>query len=334
MGFDVAGLGNALVDALVVVDDEALLAEFGLIRGTMHPVGHDQWQRVYERIRRHKVTFDSGGSCANSIATVGLLGASAIYCGQVGDDQMGRMYASRMTDACGTHALRFTPDESTGKCLSIISTKDAERTMLTDLGAAISLPSLGDFADVLKTTKIAHFTGYTLLGGPMQEIAMSAMETAFMAGARVSLDAADPFVVTAVKDLLWRLLERYTDIVFLNAEEARVLTGSEPEPAITEIAERGGLSTVVVKLGAEGSLVLHQGDLHRIAAHRVQAIDTTGAGDAYAGGFLFGQVKGWDAKRSGDFASAVAALTVSQVGAVAKDRSVLATLLDREKASA
>jgi sugar/nucleoside kinase (ribokinase family) len=328
MTWDLAGIGNALVDALVVVDDDAVLQELGLVRGTMHLVDHEQWMAAYEHVRKHKVAFDSGGSGANSLATAGLLGARALYCGQVGDDQMGHMYAKKIEEACGAHALRFTGDRATGKCLAIISATDAERTMLTDLGAATELPALGDFEHALRTAKITHFTGYELLGGPMRDVVLKAMQVVSESGNRVSFDAADPFVVVAIRDLVWQVLQDHADIVFLNAEEARALTDDAPEQAIHTIARKADIRTVVVKLGGRGSLVLHDGELHEIAVRRVKAVDTTGAGDAYAGGFLYGVLQGWNAGECGRLASAVASLTVSQVGAVVKDRVALAALLD------
>lgn len=323
MAWDVAGLGNALMDALVVVDDDDLVEDLGLVRGTMHPVDHERWQAIYEKVRSHKVTFDSGGSCANAIATVGRLGGRALYCGQVGDDQMGKLYASLMESACGVHALRFTRANATGKCLSIISKRDAERTMLTDLGAAVSLSELGDFAHEIDRARITHFTGYTLLDGPMRQVVLEAMHRARAAGGWVSIDAADPFVVVQVRDLLWNLIETHADIVFLNADEARGLTGLEPEDAIVDIAARS-VKTVVVKLGGRGSLVHHDGQLHRISVRKVHAIDTTGAGDSYAGAFLYGLTRGWDAARCGHLASWVAGLAVAQIGATVKDAAALA----------
>lgn len=323
MPWDVAGLGNALMDALVVVDDDSVLTELGLTRGTMHPVDHAAWQSAYERIKHLHVTFDSGGSCANTIATVGRLGGRALYCGQVGDDQMGHLYASRITEACGGHALHFSRTENTGKCLSIISRADAERTMLTDLGAAVRIEGLGKFADDLRDARYCHFTGYTLLPGPMQAVALEGMRIAHAAGAAVSFDAADPFVVAAVRDLIWQVLEDYASIVFLNADEARQLTGEEPEAAVEIIANRARLDTVVVKLGSRGSLVRHRGETVHVGIRKVKAIDTTGAGDAYAGGFLFGLSQGWDALRCGQLGASVAALAVSQIGAVVRDGGLL-----------
>jgi sugar/nucleoside kinase (ribokinase family) len=332
MEWDLAGLGNALVDALVIVDDDNVLHELGLIRGTMHPVDHDKWMAAYERLREHKVVFESGGSCANTVATVGLLGAHAICSGQVGDDQMGHMYAKKLEEACGSHALLFTADRPTGKCLSIISASDAERTMLTDLGAAIEMPTLGAFDRALQSTRWAHFTGYELLGGKMRETVTDAIALAKKSGAKISFDAADPFVVRAIRDQVWSILTEYADLVFLNAEEARALTEDSPENAIHTIAARANIATVVVKLGSRGSLVLHHGELHEIGVNRIKAVDTTGAGDAYAGGFLYGMINGWSPADCGRLASAVAALTVGQIGAVVKDRSALARVLNEIRA--
>ncbi|HHO52145.1 MAG TPA: adenosine kinase [Deltaproteobacteria bacterium] len=328
MRWDVTGIGNALMDALVVLPDDALLEELGLIRGTMHPVDHDRWQEIYERIREHDVVFHSGGSCANTIATVGRLRGRAIYRGQVGDDQLGRLYGGLLEKSCGGHALRFAPGLPTGKCLSIISERDAERTMLTDLGAAVSLPDLGDFADALQQTKIAHFTGYTLLDGPMRPVVLEAMRVAGQAGARVSLDAADPFVVHGIRDVLIDTLREHTQIVFLNAEEARALTQlEEPEASCRFLANELGIRTAVVKLGARGSVVLDQGTLYQVPVYPVEARDSTGAGDAYAGGFLHGLSQGWPIERCGRLASAVAGLVVAQIGAVIQDLDALHDVL-------
>lgn len=325
MSWDIAGIGNALMDALVMIDDDAVLDQLGLTKGTMHPVSHERWQEVYEQLRDHGVTFDSGGSCANTIATAGRLGCHALYYGQVGDDQMGKLYASLMEKATGGHALRFSKAAATGKCLSVISRSDAERTMLTDLGAAVGLDSLSDdFQSALRSTRIAHFTGYTLLPGPGQAVVTGAMKVAREAGALVSLDAADPFVVDLVRDLFWDVLRLHTDLVFLNEEEAKHLTGKSAEEAVDIIAEQAHVRTVVVKLGKRGSIVRHGDKRVEIAAHIVDAIDTTGAGDAYAGGFLTGMARDWPIERCGKLASHVAALTVAQVGATVKDADALA----------
>jgi sugar/nucleoside kinase (ribokinase family) len=330
MNFDIAGLGNALMDVLVVVDDDTVFPKLGLTRGTMHPMSDAEWRKIYSHFESDQMQIESGGSCANTIATAGRFGAKTIYCGQVGQDEMGQLYAERIGAACGGHALRFTEEHPTGKCLSLVSASDAERTMVTDLGAATCLDDIRPYLKILENTKIAHFTGYTFLDSPMQKVALEAIHHAKAAGGVISLDAADPFVVHASKDLLWELLEQYADIFLLNAEEAKALTGASPEEAPHVIASRSSTRTVVVKLGSAGSIILHEGELTRVGAHRVKAIDTTGAGDAYAGGFLYGLSRGWDIRRSGDLASRVAAMTVAQLGAVVKDNQSLRRLISPE----
>lgn len=320
--FDVAGLGNALVDALVRIDDDALLTELSLTRGHMHPVNHEEWEWAFARVEHLGAAIHSGGSCANTVATMGLLGARALYCGQIGDDALGRLYAESMTQACGQHALRVTAQAPTGKVLSIISGVDAERTMLTDLAAAVQLPDLGDFAAQIARSRLLHVTGYLLLGEPMRTRALEAIQIARAHGVPVSLDAADPFVVETVGELMWETLAQSADIVFLNAEEASTLCKTSPQEALEKVA--AVVDTVVVKLGREGSLVRHRGADHRAGVHRVHAIDTTGAGDAYAAGFLYGLLQGWSPSRCADLGSRVAAMAVSQVGAVVRDRQRLA----------
>ncbi|MFT7519308.1 MAG: sugar/nucleoside kinase (ribokinase family) [Kiritimatiellia bacterium] len=327
MSYDVAGLGNALMDALVVVEDEGIIGHLELNRGTSHLVNHESWEEAYNAVRQLKVTFDSGGSCANTIATIGLLGGKAIFCGQVGDDQMGKMYASKLTDACGSHALRMTDAIPTGKCLSIIAASDAERTMVTDLGANVVLNDISGFHATMANSKVAHFEGYMLLGPGTRAMVIEGMGHTRAGGGLVSLDVSDPFVVAAITDSLKAILREHVDIVFLNEEEAKALANQPADEAVHTIAKELGVATVIVKLGKRGSLVLDHGELYTIGIREVEAVDTTGAGDAYAGGFLFGLTQGWPASRSGELAAAVSALTVSQIGAVVKDRIALSKVL-------
>jgi sugar/nucleoside kinase (ribokinase family) len=171
---------------------------------------------------------------------------------------------------------------------------------------------------------VAHFEGYTLLDGPMRQVVLEGMQVAHSAGARVSLDVSDPFVVVQTRDLLLSMAEQWVSVLFLNAEEARMLEPDvPPDEACERIAARYGVATVAVKLGARGSVVSDQGRRVEIDAVPVHAVDTTGAGDAYAGGYLFGLARGWPAERCGQLASAVASLAVGQMGAVVKDAARL-----------
>jgi sugar/nucleoside kinase (ribokinase family) len=323
---DVTGVGNALVDALVRIEDDSVLDRLGVVRGRMKPCDHAEWERAYEAVRGdHHVEIQSGGSCANALATLGFLGATTRFCGQVGDDQMGALYRQRIEEACGEHAIRVTGEHATGKCLAVISGPDAERTMFTDLGAATLLPSLGDFDAVIRASKVLHLEGYLFLGEPMRSRAFEAMAIAETHGVEVSVDLSDPFVVATVRDLMWSVCAEHADIVFLNAEEAELLCGGTAEKALAALAEV--CDTVALKLGAQGSIV-SQGDRSwAIDPQRVRAVDTTGAGDGYAGAYLYGRLRGWDPGDAGRLASRVAAATVSQMGAVVRDRAHLADMV-------
>lgn len=316
MSYDVAGLGNALVDALVRIPDDGILQRFELNKGLMHPVDHARWHEIYDALQTLGVEVHTGGSCANTIAALAMMGARCVYAGQVGEDQFGRLYAERMTEACGQHALRFDRAHNTGKCLSIISA-DAERTMLTDLGAAVLLPEIGDFADTIRHSRLFHATGYLFLGGPVAEASWGALDVARAAGVPVSVDVADPFVVATVKEDMWRVLRDYAQVAFLNADEATALTDLPPAEAVHRVSEV--VPTVVVKMGGRGSLIKHHGTVTEVGIHRVEALDTTGAGDAYAAGFLYGWLHDWPMARAGDLGARIASMTVGQVGAVVRD---------------
>lgn len=320
--FDIAGLGNALVDALVRMDESALLAETGLPRGEMTPVDHATWVDVHDKVKGFGVDVQSGGSCANTIAALGLMGSRAIYRGQVGRDELGELYARSMQEACGQHALRWTDEHPTGKCLSIISTKDAERTLITDLGGAILMPGLDEFEDIIRHSRLLHLTGYLVLGEPMASRANEAIAVAKAAGVPISLDVADPFVVRTVRDQMWEIVRDHADMVFLNEEEARALCDTEPEVALHQISEH--VQTVVLKLGSRGSLIKHAGKLYPVSVVPIEAVDTTGAGDSFAAGYLYGYLNGWSPDRSAALGSRIAALTVGQLGAVVRDRALLA----------
>ena len=325
MEMDVAGLGNALVDALVRIDDDAVLEQLALTRGQMHPVDHSRWSEIFEQLKGLGVEVHPGGSCANTIATLALLGTRSVLCGQVGDDEFGRNYAGQLDALCGANALRRSPIGNTGKCLSIISVSDAERTLVTDLGAATGLEGVADFRAWIESSRLLHVTGYLFLGGPMAKTAWEAMDIARDAGVPISVDVADPFVITSVKDDIWRALDEYADLAFLNEEEAYALTGERGPEALVSVAN--AVHTPVVKLGAKGSLILEEREIIHVGIHPATAVDTTGAGDTYAAGFIHGWLRGWPLTHCADLGARLAALTVAQVGAVCRDREAIASAL-------
>lgn len=324
MAYDVVGLGNAIMDALVKIEDDSLLASLGLVRGQMHPVDDARWVDVLGKVRHLGVEFHSGGSCANTVATIGLCGGNVIYGGQVGADEFGARYAKSLEASCGRHALAVDPVLPTGKCLSLISVKDGERTMLTDLGAAIHLDGLGVVKEHIARARLFHTTGYKFLGGAMRETAFAAVQTAEANDVPISFDVADPFVARTIGADVEALIKDHVSIAFMNREEAEILTGKPVGEALDGLADWA--ETVVVKLGGQGSVVLHGGQRHAIPVFPVKVADTTGAGDTYAGGYLYGWLRGLSPSACGELGSRMAALTVGQVGAVVRDRERIAAV--------
>jgi sugar/nucleoside kinase (ribokinase family) len=326
MSVDVFGLGNALVDALVVLDERDLLREHDLDRGTMHLVDDGRWHRVYAGVPEEQVAIHPGGSCANSVSTVARLGGAATFCGLVGTDDLADRYDRGLAETLGDHHLRRRPGAPTGKCLSLVSDDDAERTMVTDLGTAMELRPDELPLEAVAGADWLHITGYLFTGGAMGDAAMAALAHAKEVGTRISFDLGDTFVIDHFRPAVDRVIDEYADVVFMNLEEGRALAGADPEQCLDALGERA--DTVVLKLGKRGSLIKHAGGVVPIEARRVEAVDTTGAGDSYAGGFLYGLVRGWPLETCGALASAVAALTVSQMGGVVRDADALIALRD------
>jgi sugar/nucleoside kinase (ribokinase family) len=327
MAWDVFGLGNALVDALVVLDDQPVVQRHDLHRGTMHLVNDARWQGVYSEVDRDAVQLHPGGSCANTVSTIAHLGGNSTFCGLVGKDDLGATYGDRMSEILGGHHLVWRDEMPTGKCLSLISDADAERTMLTDLGASMHLEPTEVPLDAVEAANWLHITGYLFTGGRMGDAAMAALETALQAGTHISIDVGDTFVIDHAREAVDQVFQRYANLVFMNAEEGRAIGHGNPMRALMELGET--VRTVVLKLGRRGSLILHEGELIPVEATPVVAVDTTGAGDAYAGGFLYGHTRGWPLQACGRLAAEVAALTVSQVGGVARDVAQLQEIVDR-----
>ncbi len=324
---DVFGLGNALVDALVVVDDGPVLRRHELKRGTMHLVSDERWRGVYDEVAGGDVELHPGGSCANAVSTVALLGGAATFCGLVGTDELAQRYTEGLAHVLGGHLMVQRPGIHTGKCLSLVSADDAERTMLTDLGAAMELTPAEVPTEAVERSRWLHITGYLFTGGEMANAAYAALDSALHAGTKVSFDLGDAFVIDHFRDAVEKVIDKYCDVVFLNEEEARALGGGDAMESFHDLATR--VDTVVLKLGKRGSIIKRDGKLFPIEAVLVDAIDTTGAGDSYAGGFLYGLSQHWPVDACGHLASAVAALTVSQLGGVIRDAQALAEVRGR-----
>jgi sugar/nucleoside kinase (ribokinase family) len=282
----IIGLGNALVDIIVFLEDDVLLEELELPKGSMQLVDIDKSGRVRKASEHLKSSFASGGSAANTIYGLARLGVETGFIGKTGKDDYGRIFKEDL-EKSNINPVLFLSDTHSGRAVALIS-PDKERTFATHLGAAIEL-----CADDLSKE---HFSGYDYFhieGYLVQnhELLEKALKLAKEKGMIVSLDLASYNVVEENLEFLKYIVEKYVDIVFANEEEAKSFTGKSPEEAMNDLADICEIA--VVKTGKDGSLVKSGGQVFRIPAIEADVIDTNGAGDIYAAGFLFGLSQGW-----------------------------------------
>lgn len=308
---DVYGVGNALVDIQVRVEDD-LLSRQGLAKGHMQLVEAARQAEVLAALAGRDHARSSGGSAANTVVGVAALGGRAAYCGKVGRDALGEFYREDL-HAAGVRFDGGIAAQPTGTSLVLI-TPDAQRTMLTSLGASALLDA-GDVPDgSLEGCAYLYVEGYLLSGQHTCRAALRAIEAGKALGARIALSVSDPFVVSSARQRLWELIEGPVDLVFCNEMEAAALVGTDDMVECAR-ALHSHAESVALTLGAKGSILMHDGVLHPVEGVPVAAVDTTGAGDMYAAGILYGLTNGLSWPEAGRLASHAAARVVSVLGA-------------------
>lgn len=305
----VLGMGNALVDILIRIDDDALLSQLGFPRGSMTLVDKEKSNYILELTKDINKVKSTGGSVANTINGLARLGAPAGYVGKVGRDEFGDFFnADLVRNKIAANLFKGT--QETGKCVSLVS-EDSERTMATYLGAAIELNNSDLFIDLFKGYDFFLLEGYLVQN---HDLVSRAVELSREAKNEIAVDLSSFNVVEENLDFLKPIVADYIDIVFANEEEARVFTGfEEPEAALHEIAKRSKIA--VVKIGAEGSLIKEGQEVYRVPPIKANPIDTTGAGDSYQAGFFYGLSKGYPLDICGRIGSITAGKTVEVMGA-------------------
>lgn len=308
---DVFGVGNALVDIQVRVDD-GLLSELGIDKGIMTLVDDAQQAGVLSKLNGRPLNRCAGGSAANTIVAMADFGGSSAFVGKVGRDEIGRFFLKDMGDL-GVKIDVEPADTPTGTC-AVLITSDAQRTMLTNLGASATMTADDIDESLIKASKYVYIEGYLLTGETTKAAAYRAMDIAKKNGTKVAFTASDPFLVNLIRDEIWELITGPVDLFFCNEEEAKSLTG-EKDPIKCADIIHGHAENVAMTLGEKGSIVMHGGEAFPIEGVSVKAIDTTGAGDMYAGALLYGITNGMSWRQAGHLASHAAARIVSQMGA-------------------
>lgn len=303
----IIGLGNALADILTQIESDEPLGKLGFGRGSMNLVGRDTHEHISELTAGMENKVVSGGSAANTIRGLARLGIPCSYIGKIGPDTVGDFMRSEMK-ALGVHPQLIETDTPTGRCMVLIS-PDGERTMATFLGAAVELAHHEITLEMFEGYDILHIEGYLVQN---HDLIREAVRKAKEAGLKISLDMASYNVVEENHAFLTGLVRDYVDLLFANEEEARVFTGKEPEEAVLDIAAICEIA--VVKTGPKGSLISVSGEITTIEAIPAEVVDTTGAGDLYATGFLYGLSIGLPLRECGEIGSLVAAKAIETIG--------------------
>lgn len=305
----ILGIGNALVDAILFLENDDLLRDFSLPRGSMQLIDASMASELEHATVRLRKFMASGGSAANTIHGLAQLGVKTAFLGTVGRDSMGEFFASDLQQA-GITPLLDLSDSPTGSSRALVS-PGGERTMATFLGAAVELSAERIDKSRFSGYDHLHLEGYLVLN---QALVEKALLLARQTGMTVSLDLASYNVVEANLEFLRRILRDHVDVVFANEEEAAAFTGSDDPHASLDILATY-CPTAVVKIGEKGSLIRHLGETCQAGIIPVQCVDTTGAGDLYAAGFLYGMTQGWPAADCGRVGALLAGKVVEVAGA-------------------
>ena len=309
--YAVAGIGNAIVDVLAHADD-ARLAALGLDKGVMTLIDAIDAEALYAKMGPGQEC--SGGSAANTIAGVAALGGRAAFIGKVGDDVLGHVFRHDLA-ALGVHfpTSSAKPGRATARCLVFV-TPDGQRTMQTYLGACIDLAPEDVNEEAIARARVTYLEGYLWDPPRAKEAFRKAARIAHEAGRKVALSLSDPFCVERHRAEFLDLVAQHVDILFANEVEIASLLGTDFDSAARTVKEL--CSTAVLTRSALGSVVVSGEQTVFQAAFPVErVVDTTGAGDLYAAGFLHGLTQGFDLGRSAALGSLCASEIIGHVGA-------------------
>lgn len=308
----VIGMGNALTDILLQVDNDSILSLLNLPKGGMQLINTDRSIEISTAVQHFSKIMATGGSASNTISGITRLGAKAAFVGKIGKDEVGDFFTKDSITNGVTPFLQESENAS-GRCIVLVS-PDGERTMCTFLGAACELKAEDLKIELFHGYDIFHIEGYLVQN---HDLIRTAVKLAKEAGLKVSIDMASYNVVEANLEFLVEIVSEYVDIVFANEDEARAFTGKEPEEALVHISALCEIA--IVKIGKDGSFIKSGDETIKIQPRLANCIDTTGAGDLYASGFLFGLANNFSLSQSGKIGSIVSGNVVEVLGAKMTD---------------
>ena len=325
----VIGIGNALTDMLVNLRSDQVLEKFDLPRGSMSLVNSEQQKEISKSVSGLPYTLSLGGSADNTIRAMARLGCKVGFIGKVGRDSTGDFFESAL-DNLGIQPFILRGEERSGKCVSLVS-PDGERTLVTHLGAAVEMKAEDLTPEIFDGYDCLYVEGYLVQD---HNLIRGAIRMAKELGLKVAIDLASFNVVEENVDFLREVISEYVDIVFANEDEARAFSGEEePVNALQYISTMCDL--VIVKIGMRGALIKQGSEVSHVgimaAAKRV---DTIGAGDFYAAGFLAGMCEGLSLRQCGTIGAITAGKVIEIVGTTPTEEAWddVARLVKRVKA--
>jgi sugar/nucleoside kinase (ribokinase family) len=309
---DVIGIGNAIVDILVHADDDLLVSE-GMTKGAMTLIDADEAKRLYEKT--DGAIECSGGSAANTIVGLASLGGSGVFVGKVHNDRMGEVFRNDIHAIGVSYDTLPTVSGPPTATSMVLVTPDAKRTMQTFLGACVDLGPEDIDLEQIADAEITYLEGYLWDPPAAKEAFLKAADAAHQAGRKVSLSLSDPFCVDRHREDFLDLAEHHVDILFANEEEIMTLYQVENFNDALQ-AVRSHCEVAALTRSEKGSVVVSGDEVHIVDAEVVDTlVDTTGAGDAYAAGLLFGLTSGRDLFTSARIGGICAAECISHLGA-------------------
>lgn len=306
----VIGMGNALTDMLVSMQNDSVLEKFGLPKGSMTLVDVALQRKVSESTAGFPRTLSLGGSAGNTIRAMAKLGAEVGFIGKVGRDNTGIFFESELENL-GIEPKIFKGEGRSGRCLALVS-PCGERTMVTFLGAALELSAEEIEPEIFSGYDCLYIEGYLVQN---HELIKSAVKSAKECGLKVAIDLASFNIVEENMEFLTILVRDYVDILFANEHEAAAFTGVEdPRECTNIISEMCELT--IVKIGIKGAYIKEQGKelIHVGIMAAAKRVDTTGAGDFYAAGFLLGLTQGLNLRQCGTIGAIASGKVIEFVG--------------------
>ena len=306
---DVFGVGNALVDILALVEDEFVLGH-GLNRGGMTLMDSETQGGILHDLEHNSLQMRSGGSAANTMIGLAQSGGKAYYSGKVAKDTNGEFYRQDLL-AAGIDFNVHPATESngpTGTCV-VLTTPDAERTMCTNLGVSTTLAATDIDVDRLSHCKYSYVEGYLWSAPEPRKASIETMEQSKRLGVKVAFTFSDGFLVAQFADDFHKIVSEYCDVIFCNADEVKSFfkeeSLSECARKMSEISDLAFITN-----GDQGCMVVENKQIVDVAGFPVKAIDTVGAGDAFAGGVLFGLTNGLSATKAARWGNYLASMVV------------------------